>query len=375
MGDTLRATDADDQSAAFRRGLESALGAFLEQPRIEAIKPFGTDVGSDDSIAKVTGYGKPILIRARDVHGHEHAFVFHTARADRFGHDRRADRAAEMLLGYDTFSSIPRHAPAVDVGAVTKSGSLISLRDGTEFYLLTGYVPGRVYAEEMRALAQRKELRDGDVERCRALADYLVDLHREPLEARGAYERAVRDLVGSGEGIFGILDSYPADTPGITEGELRAIERSCVDFRWRLRSRAGRLRRIHGDFHPFNILFDESSALHLLDASRGSLGEPADDVACLAINYVFFALCHPGSWHGCFERLWFDFWRRYLEKSGDDGLLAVTAPFFAWRALVLSSPAWYSGLPAPARTRLLGLCRHALTLERFDPGLAQGLFP
>lgn len=374
MRERPRATDGSEHSASFRSALESALGAFLERPRIEALKPFGTDVSSEDSVAKVAGYGKPILVRARDAYGGEHAFVFHTARSDRFGHDRRADRAAEMLLGYDTFSSVPRHAQAVDVGTVTRKGALVSLRDGTEFYLITRYVPGALYAEELRTLAENKSLRQADVERCHSLADYLAELHRQPVQAPGAYERAARDLVGSGEGIFGILDSYPDDTPGVSRDDLRTIERACVDFRWRLRRTPERLRRIHGDFHPFNILFHQSSGLHLLDASRGALGEPADDVACLAINYVFFALCHPGSWHGCFERLWFHFWRRYLEKTGDEGLLGVTAPFFTWRALVLSSPAWYSGLPAAARSGLLGLCRHALTLDKFEPELAKSLF-
>ena len=73
-------------------------------------------------------------------------------------------------------------------------------------------------------------------------------------------------LVGSGEGIYGVVDHYPADVPGAPWTRLASIERRCAEWRWRLREHEGRLCRTHGDFHPFNILFD-GDKLVLLDAS------------------------------------------------------------------------------------------------------------
>jgi Ser/Thr protein kinase RdoA (MazF antagonist) len=363
------------RAVELEQALEAAVRRVVGAARVESVRPFGTDVDADDAaLTKVAGYGKPLLVRARDAGGAEHALVFHTARADAFGHDRRADRAAEMLLSYDTFSRIPGHAPAVDVGAIGPNGELISLRDTHEFYLLTRYAPGTVYAQELRRIAERGALEPVDVEHMRALADYLVELHSEPVASRTAYRRAIRDLVGSGEGIFGIVDSYDPETPGTTSAQLLSIERHCVDFRWRLRDRYSRLRTIHGDFHPFNLVFDQHSGLHLLDASRGCLGDPADDVACLAINYLFFALCHPGTWAGVFETLWNEFWERYTSRSGDPDLFQVLPPFFAWRALVLASPAWYSGLATEGRKALLGFTERILDASRFAPDGARELF-
>jgi hypothetical protein len=134
------------------------------------------------------------------------------------------------------------------------------------------------------------------------------------------------------------------------------------------------LRRTHGDFHPFNVLFDAQSELALLDASRGSLGDPADDVTCMAINYPFFSLGHPGAWRGAFRPLWSSFWQRYAEGSGDSDLATVVAPFLAWRGLVLASPVWYPELVESDRDRILGFVEATLRAPRFTPALADEFF-
>ena len=95
-----------------------------------------------------------------------------------------------------------------------------------------------------------------------------------------------------------------------TDGEAHEgrVDVRRVDWRWRLRDRGARLARNHGDFHPFNLLFDAGGALRLLDASRGCVGEPADDLTALAVNYVFFAIDHPGAWRAGLGELWHRLW-------------------------------------------------------------------
>src|SRR6185312_1432746 len=63
---------------------------------------------------KALGYGRPLKIElsgARTV-------VFHTARPDDFGHDRRSDRVGNLLLAFDTFAGVPHHVAAIDMGLV-----------------------------------------------------------------------------------------------------------------------------------------------------------------------------------------------------------------------------------------------------------------
>jgi thiamine kinase-like enzyme len=245
--------------------------------------------------------------------------------------------------------------------------------DSGEFYLLTDYVPGTPYAEDLRRIVAARSVTPADVERVRVMADYLVALH-ERRESPVVYQRSLRDLLGGGEGIFGIIDAYPADTPGASPAQLRKIEQHCLDFRWRLKGRAPRLARIHGDFHPFNVLFDEQGSLRVLDTSRGSLGDPADDVACMAANFVFFAVQDSATWQPAFSQLWREFWSRYLLRSGDSDLLGVVAPFLSWRLLVVACPAWYPNLASSARERLLSFADTVLLAEHFQPELAEELF-
>lgn len=357
---------------------------LLPGARLLRIVPMGAD---HDAVGEITekgaGYGEPLRLTVEQADGQVRELVWHTASADRFSHDRRADRAAEMLLAFDTFGSVPGQVAAVDVGAIGSDGTLCSLRDHGELYLLTEFAPGEVYAADLRRIAHRGVATEHDLRRCDLLVDHLLAVHRQPLpggvagqvERAQVYARASRDLVGHGEGIFGMVDGYPADAPGAPPERLQALESRCCGYRWRLRDRHHRLARTHGDFHPFNIVFDDGDRLALLDASRGSVGDPADDVVGLAINYVFFALEDPACWKRGLGVLWQRFWRRYLERSGDRELLEVAPPFLAWRALVIASPLWYPTLPAACRDALFGLAERALDAGRLDPESAEVLFP
>jgi hypothetical protein len=343
---------------------------------VESIEALATDDAGEGVATKAAGYGIPLDVHVRLADGSRRRLVFHTASANAFGHDRRSDRAAEMLLAYDTFDEVPRHVRAVDVGAIGRDGSgLVSLHDAGEFYLLTEYAEGRIYAEDLRKITRTRRATDEDRRRARELARYLRELHEEPLADEVAYRRSVRDLVGSGEGIYGIVDGYPDGVEGASRERLARIESAAATWRWRLRDRAGRLRRIHGDFHPFNIVIAADGSPWLLDASRGSRGDPSDDVTCLAINYVFFAVGEPASWREGLGVLWDDFWDEYLKGQDADDLLGVVPPFLAWRGLVLANPVWYPDVELAARQALLGMIERALDDGRFDPAAAHALFP
>jgi Ser/Thr protein kinase RdoA (MazF antagonist) len=139
-----------------------------------------------------------------------------------------------------------------------------------------------------------------------------------------------------------------------------------VDARWRLRGKAHRLRRTHGDFHPYNILFREGTDFTLLDASRGGAGDPADDLAALTINYLFGAVVWPAAAAEGLGPVWRAFWEAYLAGSGDEEVLSVIPPFLAWRALVVACPVWYPGLTGEAREALIGFAERTLSAGRLD---------
>jgi hypothetical protein len=340
--------------------------------RVVAIESLGPDnTSAKDSTEKVAGYGHPIHVSLIDPNGVPLELVWRTATANELGHDRRSDRAAEALLAFDDFANIPGHVAPLDVGVVRRTGELVSIRDYEELYLLTPYARGNPYANDLRTIARTGRAEERDHERVRVLARYLAKLHT-PLADPPRYRRSIRDLVGSGEGIFGVIDSYPAMTAGASASRLEGIERRAARWRWRLREHEGRLARIHGDFHPFNILFDGDEIV-LLDASRGTAGDPADDLAALAINYILFALDSVDGWRGL-GPLWFRLWQTYAEEHNDPMLGSVLPPFLAWRALVVCNPKFYPNLSGPSRSSLLSLVECMLDADHFDPAWADELF-
>jgi hypothetical protein len=347
--------------------------SLFPKDRLTSIEPLGPDT-SRSKVEKTGGYSLPLKITLQAPDDSHRWLVFRTATANEFGHDRRSDRAQAMLLAYDTFGQVPEHVQALDVGAIMADGRLRSVRDSGEFYLLTTFAEGVLYSEDLRQIARRGRIDPLDTQRCEALSGYLVTLHSTPLSEAHSYRRAIRDLLGHGEGIFGIVDSYPDDVPAAPIARLHRIEQRCLDWRWRLRARQDRLRRTHGDFHPFNIVFREGTRFTPLDASRGCRGDPADDVTALAINYVFFALDVPGAWQRGLASLWHKFWSSYVESSGDSEILQVAAPFLAWRGLVVANPCFYPGLSETGRDCLLRLVERALGATELDPAFAEDIF-
>jgi hypothetical protein len=314
------------------------------------------------------GYGIPLRVDY-ELAGRPRSAVLESVRPGPFGHEHMADRAQSLLWAHDAFCRLPRHVASLDVGAVRASGELVPLGDAEEFFMLADFSAGREYAEDLLRIRSTGELLGEDIERAGALCDYLAGIHRVRGTEPGLYARRIRELLGHGECIFGVCDSYPPDGP-VAPQLLQEIERRCLAWRWKLKGRVERLCQVHGDFHPWNILFGEGAQFSVLDRSRGEWGEAADDVACLTLNYVFFSLQRSGRLEGAFERLFREFWRRYLESTGDLAMLDVVAPFFAFRTLVMANPLWYPRLAENVREAILHFCLAVLDEARFDPDRA-----
>lgn len=340
--------------------LVSYLGGLFGAPvDVVALRPLGGDGATTDP--KSFGYGVAFEVECAVGGAPRRLVVARTRVTQGFGHDYPADRAWQAVYAHTAYNSFPSHVRSLDVGFIRESGALVSAGDATEFFQVVEKAEGRLYWLDLERLLT-EPLRALDLARARELGCFLARAHSNKRHEPLLYERRVRELIAHGECLMGILDSYPHPYPLLPPEMCQALEHDAISWRWRLRRRTHRLSCVHGDFHPWNLLFREGVDFSALDRSRGEWGEPADDVSALGINYLFFGLrkaavdaeqqvAEP------FLTLFRLFLDAYLRHSGDQELLEVMPPFLAFRALVIAHPRWYPTLAPGVREGLLGFAR------------------
>jgi hypothetical protein len=348
----------------LKHHLESYLSTVFQSPvRVQVIEEIGKKGSSE---MKSFGYGKPYRIHF-ECNGIARSIVLETMSENSFGHDHFSDRAQILLWNHSAANKLPEHVRSIDVGAFTDKKEMISAGKAEEFFQITEFVEGKEYASDLSRIYESDELTGLDQDRAVALAAYLAWIHSLQSNAPQLYTRRIRDLVGHGECIMGLIDNYPGNDPIATHERLHWIEQRCVDWRWKLKSKSHRLSQVHGDFHPWNILFREAVDFTVLDRSRGEWGEPADDLSSMMINYLFLALQKTGDFSGPFASLFDLFWRTYQQARNDPEMMEVIQPFFAWRGLVLGNPIWYPHTPDTVREKLFHFIEGVLAQDRFDP--------
>lgn len=310
------------------------------------------------------------------IDGSERKVVMRIVRGDTgWSHDYLGDRASVLLLQHRLFNMAPEgtSGKSIDVACLLRSGSIVSIGEAEEALHLVEVVDesyGKPYVEDLFQIARTKEVAKRDLKRCEATAQYLASLHKVKWRSETLYKRHIRDLIGHGEMLMGVIDSYPdTDSLGfITRDDMAWIEEKAVAWRNKVKHLVHRLSRIHGDFHPFgNIRFRQDDSILALDQARAEYGEPADDVTCLSINYIFFSVWHHGRYGPPFSQLFEHFMKEYMERTGDEEMLKVMAPFYAFRGLVVTHPLYYPRMEMEKRKTMLNFIRNVLESEEFDP--------
>ncbi len=289
-----------------------------------------------------------------------------------FSHDYSSDRGAYLSLQHKSSKMLPNHNESIGVIAIDpKSGSVVEIVDHDEYFQILEWAKGEEYINDLHRIFERSKITELDISRARILADYLVKIHNIKFEgdeehSKSLYKRHSRDLVGSSF-LMDVLDTYPGKIGFVSKEELFGFVNKIYRYRESFKYKFKRLRKIHGDFHPGNIRFYDKG-FEILDSARVIWGEPADDVACMAINYVWNSLKKRGSFGGEFAKLFNIFYENYLEKSGDRQIGKLIPMYFAVRSIVLTHPLFFDEKDG-ARKKLFDLALKLLEKGNFNSRL------
>jgi len=302
------------------------------------------------------------------VSGEEKTIILKTLRPEGFSHDFASDRAGVFLLQHELAQRVKNHISSYDVGGYTEEGKILSLSSCKEFFHIVEVAKGRRYLEDLKRFMKENSLKEEDKNIALMISDYLIRLHQEKFYpegindehkeaiARSIYRRNLRDCIGHGEMTLGVIDTYPDDVSWTTREELTDIITKSFDLKERLKGNFRRLCRIHGDFHPGNILLEDGN-VRVMDASRFLHGEPANDVVCLTLNYVWYAIQQTGRFEGVFKKLAELFWNNYVEKTKDDGIEKIAPLYTAYLYTVMAHSLFFPDQTDDVRKKLFAIIK------------------
>jgi hypothetical protein len=290
------------------------------------------------------------------------------------GQTHLGERSLKVFLAHSGYKTLPKHVGSVDAVAVMLNNELVSLKDAQDFVFLMEEATGTKYSRDIEAINRRGRLLARDLTRARVLSRYLAQIHRTKEDNPAAYFHRIRKTFFGSEGIAGIIDSYPERFLRANIQTLRRIERQLVEWRWRLRNFCGRLSVVHGDIYPENVFFRPNNDFVLLDRDRGELGDPADDISSLTINYILPSVVRYGVLRDPFRTLFNTFMTDYFSRTEDNDLYTVIAPFYTFRVAVICNPRIHPELDSQARKVLFNFASNLLSSERFDYGNINSYF-
>jgi hypothetical protein len=292
---------------------------------------------------------------------------------ENLGMDHYSDRAASLIEAHDNYNKMDSHVKSIDVISQKENNDLVSIGDSKEFYILMEEAKGKNLFNDFEEAKKYGKLSIVTENKIKIISDFLVKLHKNKHKSISLYRRKIRDTIGSGGSLIGILDMHPdSDFEKFKYEWIKIVNKSLI-FWNKSRNLHYRLCEIHGDYHPGNLWFEEEKLI-VLDRARGRFGEPADDITAFLVNPIMYSLILYNKFKGSFKEIFDVFWNNYFKQTTDREMRKIMAPYIAFRIAVVTNPIFYNdeyfggkNRAYFVRKKLINFALNVLNDKEFDP--------
>jgi len=315
-----------------------------------------------------TGFSLKFKINNKD-----NTLILKSLFTQNLGMDYYSDRAASLIDAHANYNSMEHHVKSEDVIAYNEDTSLTSIGKAREFYLVMEEAKGKSLFSDFDEIKKTNQLSEQTKNKIKIISDFLVKLHANKHTSTPLYRRKMRDTIGSGGSLMGLLDMHPEQAFSQFKKEWLEIVMRSINFWGLSRNLSKRLCETHADYHPGNLWFDNEK-FTILDRARGRYGEPADDITAFIVNPILYAVITSKKFTGPFKEIFDIFWNNYFRQTKDREMRKVIAPYLAFRVAVVTNPLFYNDESLggkesanDVRKQLITLALNALKDKEFDP--------
>lgn len=271
-----------------------------------------------------------------------------------------SNQVRTIMWQRDAFNRLPAHCTCRAAGLVNEDGSFSELNISAVPFIIEEDIAGdNLFHDFIQAESKQQSFLL--TERIRRCGEYIGEIHSTKKNDQELQLRVVREYTGR---FLRLVDEFQRVSASFIP--FRAVIDCALCWHWRLRDSTERLRMVHGDFHPGNIIFTPDNELRVIDRKHIEWGDPADDLAAFFINILFFSLRKYGRMHDPYIGYARDFFGAYLRVSPDIEIDRFLPPFLLTRLLVLLNPQWYPGLDHGVIEKLGNVLKKVLTVDELS---------
>lgn len=326
-----------------------------------------------DNLVKIELLGEGFVAKAYKVsltiNNKTAEFVVRRLLGKGMSRDYISDQVENFLLQHNIANSLPHTVKSRDVFIVRNKVEL-SISDPSYVYQVMDFAKGIEYTEYFSLLNEQQFLNESHKQIIKSITDVLTEIHSIKPDAfshedkKSLYFRHSQDFIGS-QVFMDVIDCFP-DFDFFNKEKKSEMMKLLFCLREKNKHNFSRLSKIHADLHPGNLRISKRNKITLIDGARTLWGEPADDIASMAANYLKKHFESKSTNKSASMEALELFINSYIDQTKDTQVFSLWQMFLAVRLTILANPLFFKDIDISLSKNLIDIAFKILKASRVD---------